>query len=120
MKKSIFIGIMLFSCCFINAAMAQSVAISNGTVITCNSVNAVYVSGVLEGRKGVPITGYTVDLIYGTSSKSVRIVTNAISNGGRFEYIGMVPENTSIEAPYQVKVTTNRQVSGTISATSCD
>ena len=101
------------------AIRSYYVTLSDANVVTCNSVNAVYVSGSLSGRKGVPITAYSVYLIYGPKNESVRINT-VTSTGGQFNYIGLVPAGTAITAPYQVKVTTNREASSTIAASSCE
>ena len=100
-----------------NMAIAQSVSISNANVITCNNINAVNVSGTLAGSKGVPITAYTVDLI--SAGKTVRIATNVASNGGPFNYIGFIPAGTTISAPIQIKVTTNRQINASADASTC-
>ncbi|MCO6175314.1 hypothetical protein NHF50_09695 [Flavobacterium sp. NRK F10] len=108
----------LFSC-FNTTLKAQTVTLSDANVVTCNSVNAVYVSGTLSGRKGVPITAYSVYLIYGPKNETVQIDT-VQSTGGQFSYIGLVPDGTTITAPYQVKVTTNREVSSTVAASSCE
>lgn len=103
-----------------NSLNAQSVAISSAKVVSVpgNAVAVVSVSGTLEGSKGIPITGYTVDLV-DSKGKSVRLVTNQPSKGGAFNYITLVPASTQVTAPYQVVVTTNRQANAKAAAPVC-
>lgn len=96
---------------------AQSVSISKAKIINVSNTNIVYVSGILTGAKGIPITGYTIDVI-SSDKQTTRVVTNAPSSGGNFTYT-----NTAVikgNEPYAIKVTTNRQTNSTANATSCN
>ena len=102
-----------------NISKAQTVAVSAATVITCNNVNAVSVSGTLTGSKGIPITGYTVDLISAADPNPIRIITNNPSSGGAFNFVGFIPSGAKLSEPFQVKVTTNRQANSQVNASTC-
>jgi len=118
MKKMYFIYICLIGMLISNSLFAQSVTISKASVISVPNNQIVFVSGTLTGVKGIPITGYTIDLLYG-NNQSVRIATNVASSGGNYHYTGFVPTGTQISDPYKVKVTTNRQKSATVDASNC-
>ncbi|GEM_PF-6105692 len=118
MKTLFFISICFFGLFFSQNAFSQTVTISTASVISVPSNSIIYVSGTLTGVKGIPITGYTIDLLYGTG-QSVNIATNIPSSGGNYSYTGLVPTATPISGPYQIKVTTNRQSSQTANANTC-
>lgn len=96
---------------------SQTVSIRGANVITVTNNIIVYVSGTLTGTKGIPITAYTVDVI-SADNKPTRIATNVASSGGSFNYSGTVASIAG-NAPYTVKVTTNRQISNIAAAKAC-
>ena len=116
--KNVLLAAFLFAgLLFSQKSNAQSVAIKRANIVTLSNAKLVYVTGTLTGVKGIPITGYTVDII-SSDSKATRVVTNQPSSGGNFTCYGGV-EAINGTAPYTIKVTTNRQVSTTASAKLC-
>lgn len=99
---------------FAAAASAQTVTLSNA----CVTLDIVKVQGTLTGAKGIPITGYTVDIIPASGSP-IRIATNVVSSGGAFDFTGKTPDCKNITLPCQVRVTTNRQKSAQLAAKAC-
>lgn len=100
-------------------ASAQTVALKGANILSCENIYAIYVTGTLTGSKGIPITGYTIDLITNSDSEPVRIQTNVSSSGGDFQFIGLIPPDTKITSSCQIRVTTNRQVSSVITPGQC-
>lgn len=85
---------------------------------TASSVCGMTVSGAAVGYKGVPFTNVTIDLVT-PSGQSTRLATNVAVQNGRYSWAGVVPGLSTIPAGSQIKLTTNRQYSVTISAPAC-
>jgi hypothetical protein len=118
MKKTLFILLCFVGLFVSNSVFAQTVTIAHASIISVPNNQVVYVSGTLTGAKHIPITGYTIDLLYG-NNQSVRIATNVASTGGSYNYSGLVPTGTQSSGPYKIKVTTNRQANATADASNC-
>jgi hypothetical protein len=112
--KKLFTIIVLTSCISLtNTSFAQTVSLANGCVIN----ELVNVSGEITGVKGIPITGYTVDVVQ--NGITIRIATNVPFTGGKFTFTGKTPNCANIVLPCNIVVTTNRQKSATIKAAKC-
>jgi hypothetical protein len=110
MKKLAVLVTIVCSVLLGNATYAQSVDITQSYVFTAPNNTIVYVTGTLTGVKGIPITGYTVDLV-DINGKAVRIATNVPSSGGAFNFAGVVPSGSKMAAPANIKITINRAIS---------
>jgi hypothetical protein len=112
--KKLFAIIVFTGCVSLtNMALAQTVSLANGCVVN----ELVNVNGVITGEKGIPITGYTVDIVQ--NGVKIRIATNVPFSGGKFTFTGKTPDCANIVFPCPIEVTTNRQKSATIKAVKC-
>ena len=116
MKKLFFLLIIAAGIC--SSLNAQSVNIASAKVINVPGNNALYVTGTLQGTKGIPVSGYSVD-VTDVNGKKVRIVTNVASGGGFFSYAGLIPAGTQLSANPVITVTMNRGVNATAKAATC-